>query len=728
MQRWDLVRSRKLVSSRTSIPDAFEPMCQVSMGRAAPSSAETGKMVRRRRTKLRRFEVHRAISACFCDDCAEVYVRYGMCASQAWETSCTRMWMIGIDLPCCLAGTDEADTEAEADGEEPAARAGDAIEANGGAAQRIEVDERAGAWLADVEHDRATRADMIEQMLAGGHLYSPEEDSKVQELLAMFTTDSSQTRTVRQLKHGATVESSWTRLDEDGVLVGGTELVIHGASPLDINAFLMDLGSRCNTCRLNPKVDVQYGVREVRNPHYSVTFNEVKTAPFRNRTFLQAVLRKKLSETHFFWCTYPIANHSTVRPSDESHAVRAELVRCIRLTRLGHGATRVEYACSVDLKGRFPTQLTNAIVIPTLMGLPYVIQQYFLQIRRIDECTAQDGAFIGHMLMNAALSVKKARRAEVAATFISRTEMLRDAPAANLGPLLRSLVCCESHDLLAGDVATQDPAQLTAVDACTIANGITAICRGHVSTANAVAEVLDKYRVIRTMAEQCVWFEPMLGVVVLSLMAASVGTKLRLALSTALSMLDIGSDLSTMLVYFVTDQYLTGLLILAMMCFSIAAQSLLVFYRNKHRSAGEITKEVLIVLSCFKPVIDLRRQMDGREVDGAPFDTITERNFCKAIETVCESVPASIIAMVALLLIGKWAWAPIVSIVVSWITTAFKATSLTFTLDTDRKSRRKHPQYARTTCAPAHHRVAAPLVVRKNMQSASVRVRNCLCE
>jgi hypothetical protein len=401
---------------------------------------------------------------------------------------------------------------------------------------------------------------------------------------------------------------------------------------------------------------------------------------------------KILSDATYVWCTYPIASHSTVRLSDDSHAVRAELVRCIRLTRLAHGATRLEYACSVDLKGRFPTWLTNSLVIPTLMGLPYELQEYFLQIRRIDECTAHDGAFIGHLLMNAVLGAKKARRAEVAATFILRTGMLRDAPAANLGPLLRLLVCNESHDLLAGDVATQDPAQLTVADARTIAKGIATIRRGHVSTANAVAEVLDKYRVMRTMVDQCVWFEPMLGVVVLSLMAASVGTKLRLVLSTALSMLDIGSDLSTMLVYFVTDQYLTGLLILAMVCFSIAAQSIVVFYRNMHRSAGEIAKELLIVLSCFKPVIDLRRQMDGHEVDGSPFDTITERNFCKIIETVCESVPASIIAMVALLLIGKWAYAPIVSIGISWITTAFKATSLTFSMDTDRKSRKKHPQ------------------------------------
>jgi hypothetical protein len=76
-----------------------------------------------------------------------------------------------------------------------------------------------------------------------------------------------------------------------------------------------------------------------------------------------------------------------------------------------------------------------------------------------------------------------------------------------------------------------------------------------------------------------------------------------------------------------------------MVGFSIAVQSLIVFYRNKHRSAGEIAKEVLIVLSFFKPVIDLRQLMGRHEVDDAPFDTQAERNGCKVIETVCESVP-----------------------------------------------------------------------------------------
>ena len=128
--------------------------------------------------------------------------------------------------------------------------------------------------------------------------------------------------------------------------------------------------------------------------------------------------------------------------------------------------------------------------------------------------------------------------------------------------------------------------------------------------------------------------------------------------------------------------------------------------RNRHRSAGEIAKELLIVLSFFKPVIDLRRLMNDHKVDGAPIDTQTERNICKVVETVCESVPASIIAMVALLLVGKWAWAPIVSIVISWITTAFKATSLTFSFDADRKKRKVDPWFV-----PRHHHTTTTLVV-----------------
>jgi hypothetical protein len=47
------------------------------------------------------------------------------------------------------------------------------------------------------------------------------------------------------------------------------------------------------------------------------------------------------------------------------------------------------------------------------------------QIRLADDCTAEDGRFIGHMLMNATLNVRKSRRVEAVDTFVTRTGMLR---------------------------------------------------------------------------------------------------------------------------------------------------------------------------------------------------------------------------------------------------------------------------------------------------------------
>jgi hypothetical protein len=138
--------------------------------------------------------------------------------------------------------------------------------------------------------------------------------------------------------------------------------------------------------------------------------------------------------------------------------VRAEVARCIRLTVAAEGVTNVEYACILDLKGRFPSWLTNSLIIPTIMALPYDLQEYFAQIRPIDDCGAQDGAFIGHMLMNAALKASRRYRAEAVATFFSRSDMLREAPLAHLSTMLQSLICKESQDVVAGNVAIQDPA------------------------------------------------------------------------------------------------------------------------------------------------------------------------------------------------------------------------------------------------------------------------------
>jgi hypothetical protein len=235
------------------------------------------------------------------------------------------------------------------------------------AAQHAEADAQP-PWLVDVEHDRETRKRMIAQMVADRHVYSDEEDSIIQRGLAMLEADSAQVGKVRQFKHGPTIDSSWTKLDKgSGLLVGNTQCVIRGAGPLDIIAYLMDLHGMHFRSTLDPETDVRDELREVRNSHHIVEFYEGKAAPFQNRTILSTLMWKQLSDAQFVWCLSPIADHPTLTASDERDAVRAEGARVLRLTMIAQNVTRVEYACTLDLKGSFPAWLTDKVALPGLM-------------------------------------------------------------------------------------------------------------------------------------------------------------------------------------------------------------------------------------------------------------------------------------------------------------------------------------------------------------------------
>ena len=130
-------------------------------------------------------------------------------------------------------------------------------------------------------------------------------------------------------------------------------------------------------------------VLEVRSPHHTVIFLEKKPAPLQNRTFLNVLLWQKVSDTPlaYVWVGVPIESHAKISPEAEAHAVRAQASRCVRATQTAVGVTRIEYACSLDLKGRCPNWLTDRLVIPTLMEVPYELQTYFLHVMPPISCT-----------------------------------------------------------------------------------------------------------------------------------------------------------------------------------------------------------------------------------------------------------------------------------------------------------------------------------------------------
>jgi hypothetical protein len=60
----------------------------------------------------------------------------------------------------------------------------------------------------------------------------------------------------------------------------------------------------------------------------------------------------------------PIPSHPKITAKDEAGAVRAENFRSFRMTEVAPGRTRLEYVCSLDLRGSIPQFVTNMVAIP----------------------------------------------------------------------------------------------------------------------------------------------------------------------------------------------------------------------------------------------------------------------------------------------------------------------------------------------------------------------------
>ena len=206
------------------------------------------------------------------------------------------------------------------------------------------LDEKLQVWLKDAQDDGAWRDATVQEMREGEHSYSPEETALIAggtALLHTFATGKGKARPIRRSK---TVELAETKHDEkSGLLIGHVEAEVC-TSAEQVVAFLMHFDSKFFRSTSNPEVDVRREVLEVKNPHHTVVFAEKKTAPFLNRTFLNALLWQKVSDTPltYVWVTVPIEHHAKLAPEDEAHAIRAEGVRCVRATQAAPGVTRIE--------------------------------------------------------------------------------------------------------------------------------------------------------------------------------------------------------------------------------------------------------------------------------------------------------------------------------------------------------------------------------------------------
>ncbi len=256
------------------------------------------------------------------------------------------------------------------------------LKANLSLLRRTLEEENLAEWMDDVTHDTAHRQARIQAIeSAFDQVDTSAEGPFIEQGTAVFSDYDGSSAPVTQLKCSATIARSETKLDAEGrFLLGRAEVEIR-ASPQEIIAYQLNYDGRHCQSDNDPAVDIRSELVARVNDHHTIIFNRKGLGSgLSDRTFLNSLIAKKVAEnpTTYMLVGVPILQHPKITPQDEARAVRAESFRSFRFTEVAPGRTKMDYVCSLDLKGLVPQFVTNMIAIP---------QQAFCRPRRIlDGC------------------------------------------------------------------------------------------------------------------------------------------------------------------------------------------------------------------------------------------------------------------------------------------------------------------------------------------------------
>jgi hypothetical protein len=301
---------------------------------------------------------------------------------------------------------------------------------------------------------------------------------------------------------------------------------------------------------------------------------------------------------------------------------------------------------------------------------------------------------IGHLIVDAAEAAKNSDRASTIAAFVVKTDMLRECTFAHLDVMLIACMSKQGFTLVAADVATADPAALTAEEAATIGRGFAATLRLSATPREAVDTLLSKYVALGVMAHRHAWFRPMLETIAKRLVAvAPLGLPLRLAIGVVFSIAAMLSDINIVVQMLRRGRIVGACVLLGLILASLAVQILIVLVQNSHRGWRVVAWECFLVLSLCKGGMDAVRVAGGDEqVVGSPMDPLAEMAFCKLAGMVFQSIPGSVL-QAFFLASGGWTTAALVSIVLSCLSTASTVTMLAYDIDTSAAKRAATPEF-----------------------------------
>ena len=192
---------------------------------------------------------------------------------------------------------------------------------------------------------------------------------------------------------------------------------------------------------------------------------------------------------------------------------------------------------------------------------------------------------------------------------------------------------------------------LSEKEARTIGNSLAVLLISCTQSDLAVDEWILTFPAMKELDKKLIWFRPMMNRISMRILARSLfGAKFRLFFGAFLSILDLLTDLETIIRFYREGRTSYAFTNLAFIGGCSLLQILVAFAQNKKRGTKVVVYEWLVILSMLKPAVDAWRVSSGKiQEEHALFTPHMELTFMKCVEIFAESIPSSIIQSYALL-------------------------------------------------------------------------------
>ena len=391
-------------------------------------------------------------------------------------------------------------------------------------------------------------------------------------------------------------------------------------------------------------------------------------------------------------------------PVSGARPLRGTISAYLKLKGLSDVETKIEYVSS---HGSSLPAKRQAILVTEDMTIARISQEYFLKQRQLADLDEADGRALGltFALNDRHLRVQDSRAKRIRQL---RTDRIKRESHVESTILLFASLKEFSHlyrwfpSLIFGmlDNWLYDPKviqtkfeNLSSVEARYIGRSLSKALKARKTAEAGVDQWLLNYPALVECCGRHPFFLPLcVSLAQQKLIHAPWGLKFRVLFGATISVADVVTDIYAINMFWRTGRSSYAIANLAMVLCAMLMQVLLMFIQYRRRGPLVILRESLIVLSNMKPAVDAYRICSGKRGHAEDlFEPLAEMAYSKCIDMFGENIPGGVLQLYAYAVSDKSGAGPLISILVSLLSTAYTSTILSLDLDTNPDSRKRYP-------------------------------------